>query len=143
MVAVLDREPAVPAPGGVQFADGAVSWLTDNVTKGVSRAPTVTVHASAAWSAAHDGEDRDELAAALLEQARPWLGSARPDAVVLRRWRYARPRHPHERRAVAICADPPLVLAGDAFRGPKVEGAVLSGLAAAGLVRPDEPGPGA
>jgi hypothetical protein len=49
----------------------------------------------------------------------------------LKRWRYSRPTKPLEERVFVADNDPPLLFAGDAFGGPRVEGAVLSGMAAA------------
>jgi hypothetical protein len=58
------------------------------------------------------------------------------DAIIvesqLKRWRFATPQAIWPEPCwSALDAAAPLVLAGDAFAGPKVEGAALSGLAAA------------
>jgi predicted NAD/FAD-dependent oxidoreductase len=131
LLAALDRPPAVPAPGGAQFARGAVSWLADNVAKGASAAPAVTVHASAEWSLAHEAEDDAAAVMALLDETAGWLGTAEPLEVAVRRWPDAKPREPHPRRCVLAVDDPALVLAGDGFGESRVEGATLSGLSAA------------
>ena len=69
---------------------------------------------------------------ALLAAAEPWLGGAAVLEAQVKRWRFATPQdlwaHPCH---VIEDAMAPLVLAGDAFAGPRVEGAALSGLAAA------------
>ncbi|MEQ1700146.1 MAG: FAD-dependent oxidoreductase, partial [Ilumatobacteraceae bacterium] len=52
----------------------------------------------------------------------------------VQRWRYARPVEVHPARCLAADGLPGLVFAGDAFGGAKVEGAVLSGRAAAHLL---------
>lgn len=60
----------------------------------------------------------------------PW--AARPDDVVLHRWRYAQVERPHPAPFASLA--PGLVLAGDAFGGAtagRLEGAYLAGLAAA------------
>lgn len=131
----LDRPPAVPEPGGVQFARGPVGWLGDNLRKGVSGTPAVTVHAAEDWSAAHLYHDPTGVAEKLLAFAAPWLGGARPVATRVRRWRHSRPTVRHPERAFVVRPDggvaPAVVFAGDAFGGARVEGAALSGLAAA------------
>ena len=48
-------------------------------------------------------------------------------------WRYANPVRPHPEPFLALAGGTAL-LAGDAFAGPRVEGAMLSGLAAAHAV---------
>ena len=53
-------------------------------------------------------------------------------AAQLKRWRFATPQAIWPEPCWAAADGPgPLVLAGDAFAGPRVEGAALSGLAAA------------
>jgi predicted NAD/FAD-dependent oxidoreductase len=136
LLAVLDGPSAVPAPGGVQEPAVPFAFVGDNAAKGVSAVPAVTFHATPAFSEERWDTDRDEVHAELLEAARPWLGGGRVVASHVKRWRFATPRaiwpercHPIEQGAA------PLVLAGDAFGGPRVEGAALSGLAAAEYLR--------
>ncbi|MFM8381393.1 MAG: NAD(P)/FAD-dependent oxidoreductase, partial [Actinomycetota bacterium] len=70
--------------------------------------------------------------AALVEAARPYLGSASIVVADYKKWRFATPRAPWPEPFLVSPATPgTLVFAGDAFAGPKVEGAFLSGLAAA------------
>ncbi|MEZ5225445.1 MAG: FAD-dependent oxidoreductase [Acidimicrobiales bacterium] len=64
------------------------------------------------------------------------LADADPEARIVeyqvKKWRYAGPVVPRSERSLTIARTPgPLVLAGDAFGGSKVEGAFLSGLSAA------------
>lgn len=134
LLAALDGASAVPAPGGVQDPDEVFSWIGDNVAKGVSVVPALTFHAGAAWSEAHWDDDVAALEEQLRVAARPWLGAASIVAAQVKKWRFATPR--------TVWPDPcwvggregassSVVLAGDAFAGPRVEGALLSGLAAA------------
>jgi renalase len=128
----LGGPPAIPAPGGVQLDDGPIRWVGDNVAKGVSPAPAVTLHASGAESAARWGDPTDTGLAAILEAGVHWLGDAEILDAQLVRWRYAQPTTSHpERTLVAVEGDSPLVCAGDAFGEAKVEGAARSGWAAA------------
>jgi predicted NAD/FAD-dependent oxidoreductase len=50
-------------------------------------------------------------------------------------WRFSKPLRVEEHPCCVLSASPPLVLAGDAFAGPRVEGAVLSGWAAVDALR--------
>jgi renalase len=141
LLAVVDRPGAVPAPGGVQGAGdadsgpGIFTFVGDNEAKGVSSSPAVTFHASPSWSEAHWDDDPDATQGVLAAEATAWLdGRATIVDSRLKRWRFATPRR--------IWPDPcwvapegTLVLAGDAFAGPRVEGAYESGLAAAAVLR--------
>lgn len=130
LLATVDGETAVPPPGGVQDADDVFSFIGDNRAKGVSTTGAVTFHANADWSDDHWDDTSDELLGALRTAAAPWLGEATLVETQLKKWRFATPRD--------IWPDPcwttaegTIVVAGDAFAGPRVEGAHDSGLAAA------------
>jgi hypothetical protein len=114
----------------VQEADETFSFIGDNQAKGISAVPAVTFHARADWSLERWDRPRDEVHAELIERARPWLGGATIVDSQVKRWRFATPKHVWPERCWRA-SDSPLVLAGDAFAGPRVEGAALSGLAAA------------
>jgi predicted NAD/FAD-dependent oxidoreductase len=60
--------------------------------------------------------------------AATWIGDAKIIEHQPKRWRMATPRTTWHERCWSTHG---IVLAGDAFAGPRVEGAVLSGLAAA------------
>lgn len=136
LLAVLDGPSAVPDPGGVQLdpSDNQVfGFIADNQMKGVSSIPAITAHAGAEWSEAHWENDPEQVRVALEERVRPWLGSARIVESQAKRWRFATPR--------TIWPDPTwldasgtLAVCGDAFDGPRVEGAFLSGRAAAAAI---------
>jgi renalase len=133
-LAVLDGPSAVPAPGGVQLDDGPLSWVGDNQAKGISAVPAVTLHAGADESAARYDDPADETLEWMLGVGARWLGGPPADAQLMR-WRYAAPVELHdERHLVAVDGPAPLVCAGDAFGEPRVEGAILSGWAAADAV---------
>ena len=124
LLAVLDGPSAVPAPGGVQNPDDVFSWIGDNQAKGISDIPAITFHANPAWSAAHWDDSLEDGLALITHAAQKYLGNAKIVASEYKKWRFATPRK--------LWPDPyfaagTLVFAGDAFAGPKVEGAVLSG----------------
>ena len=132
LLAVLDGPSALAPPGALQEPGGTVAFVADNQAKGVSSVPALTLHASAAWSLQRWDHDREEVHAELLAMAAPFRGSAAVLESQVKRWRFAAPRDPWPERCwVAPEAPAPLVLAGDAFGGPRVEGAARSGLAAA------------
>jgi len=134
LLVALVGPSTVPAPGGVQLDDHPTwSWIGDNVAKGTSTAPAVTFHTRADVAAARWLEEAEDLSSELLRAASPWVGSANVVDVALHRWRYATPVEPHPERCM-VAADGRVVFAGDAFGGPRVEGAFLSGLAAAAAI---------
>ncbi len=129
----LNGPSALPRPGAVQQPGQPITWIADNRQKGISdEATIVTVHASPTTSRAlWDATDK-EVEVALFEALKPYL----PDGsqvveVVIERWQYALPDVTLSERMLLATGLPPLAFAGDAFGGPRIEGAVLSGLAAA------------
>lgn len=130
VMAVLDGPSRIPPPGGLAPTDGPIAWIADNHLKGISAEPAVTIHATHAFSLEHWDRDRQESARALLAAAAPLLGAGAKTFQV-HGWRYSKPMRVDEERCVVVSQSPPLVLAGDAFAGPRVEGAALSGWAAA------------
>ena len=134
LLAVLDGPGAVPEPGAVQAGDPVFSIIVDNRRKGVSAAPALTMHANPEWSLAWWERPHDETLAALEAAAGPWLGGAAVVERQLKRWRFATPRGTWPDPCWVAPGVPPFVLAGDAFAGPRVEGALRSGWAAAAAV---------
>ena len=133
LMLVLNRPSLVPPPGGIQFAGGPISWLADNQQKGISAVPALTVHASGGFSQQHFDAPAEEVAAALIDLVRPWIAGDPSTAIVgqsLHRWKFAAPTTIIPAPLVAAVTSPPIVCCGDAFGGPKVEGAASSGLAA-------------
>ncbi|MCA9981757.1 MAG: FAD-dependent oxidoreductase, partial [Anaerolineales bacterium] len=136
VLAELDSPSQIPAPGGVQVQGELISWIADNQQKGVSAVPTVTIHASPAFTRAHYEDDFTAVADQLLRAAEEagWLRVAQVKTVQVQRWRYAQPRDLYPERCLVLGAEqglPLVAFAGDAFAEARVEGAALSGLAAA------------
>ncbi|MBK5094569.1 MAG: FAD-dependent oxidoreductase [Deltaproteobacteria bacterium] len=134
VLAVLDGPARIPPPGGLAPTEGPIAWIADNQRKGVSAAPAVTIHATAAFSLEHWDRDRKDCGRELLQAAEVWLGSA-VTGFQVHGWRYSKPVRVEESPCLILSESPPLVLAGDAFAGPRVEGAALSGWAAADALK--------
>ncbi|MEX1218044.1 MAG: FAD-dependent oxidoreductase [Acidimicrobiales bacterium] len=133
VMAVLDGPSGIAAPGAIAPSEGPIDWIADNQMKGISPVSAVTIHASADFSrAAWDLAD-DAIADKLLTAA-GLIDRSVKGSVQLQRWRYARPSVIHPDRCLVAEHLPPLVFAGDAFGGAKVEGAALSGIAASDAV---------
>lgn len=130
LLVVLDGESGVPEPGGVWLNGEPIAWMADNRRKGISPdATTVTIHAGHVFSRGHWDEPDDHVVHSLLSAAAPWLGAPVKHAS-LHRWRYSRPEQGLSTPFAAVRTPGPLLFAGDAFGGGRVEGAFLSGLAA-------------
>jgi predicted NAD/FAD-dependent oxidoreductase len=130
LLLVLDRDSGVPMPGGVQGVE-PFTFIGDNRQKGISDVPAITVHADPAWSDAHWADEHAIASAALLAEVQPYLGEASVVASQLKRWRFATPRSIWPDAHWSPESMTNLAVAGDAFAGPRVEGAALSGLSAA------------
>jgi predicted NAD/FAD-dependent oxidoreductase len=134
LLAVLDGPSLIPDPGGLWPDGDVISWMADNRCKGLSAVPCVTIHGSPTFSRAHFDTPPGEVAHLLLAAAKPWLG-ARVLTYQLKRWRYSIPVHIHDAPTLFTTTPGPIAFAGDAFAGPRIEGAYLSGIAAAAALR--------
>ena len=134
VMATLSAPSKLPAPGGLALTEGPIGWLADNQMKGISAVPAVTIHATPAYSLAHWDADRQAAAQELLAAAAPWLGSS-VTGFELHAWRFARPVSVETQPCLNLAQEHPLLLAGDAFGGQRVEGAALSGWAAAEVLQ--------
>ncbi len=133
LVTLASSAHNVPHPGGVQNPSGIFSFIGNNAAKGISEATAITFHANAQWSVDNFDRPIDELAADLLLAAQPWLQGSLIVHREVKKWRFATP----QRVWPAICwvhECGTLGLAGDAFNGPKIEGAFHSGIAVAQVI---------
>lgn len=133
VLAALTEAATLPEPGALRPAEEPVAWITDNQRKGISPVPSVTIHAGPNTSRDLWHEPDEVVVGELIRAVRP-LGVGAPRSSDVVRWRYATPVTPLPERCLTTAAPLPLVFAGDAFGGPRVEGAALSGLAAGGAV---------
>ena len=130
LMAVLDGPSGLNEAGAVDPASGPIDWMADNFLKGISAVPAVTIHATPEFSRAQWDASDEAITASLLDAAQ-LESSVIPGSIQIQRWRYARPSIEHPERFLRLSDMPPFVCAGDAFGGAKVEGAALSGAAAA------------
>ena len=137
VMAILDGPTAIEAPGAIALEEGPIAWISDNLQKGVSTVPAVTIHGSGEFSAEHIDHDRTQIGQQLIDAAAQYLGSAQVTEYQVHGWRYSKPSivDPDPCLLLSHGTDlPPLAVAGDAFAGPRFEGAVQSGWAAAKML---------
>jgi predicted NAD/FAD-dependent oxidoreductase len=134
VMAVLEGPSRIPPPGGMQAPHPDIAWMADNQLKGISAESAVTIHGTPDFSMAHWDADREESGRALIAAAAEWLGAG-VKSFQVHGWRYSRPIHVERDPVLIVNESPLLLLAGDAFGGPRVEGAALSGWAAAEAIR--------
>lgn len=126
----------LPEPGTIQRLDEPITWIADNQRKGISpEATIITVHAGPTYSQRHWDTAEADVMAYFEANLRPFLDTqTKILEAQFKRWRYALPTQLHPERYLLATGTPLLAFAGDAFNGPRVEGAALSGLAAAAAI---------
>lgn len=129
VMAALEAPPSIPHPGFITPQDSPIAWIADNQVKGISTLPAVTIQASDDFSRKHWDHDRNVIGGQLIDMAAPLLGSS-VESFQVHGWLYSMPAVSSTRRFVTLEQSPPLILAGDAFVKPRVEGAWRSGQAA-------------
>jgi len=111
-----------------------IAWIADNQHKGVSRIPAVTIHSTPGFAGTHLESDPAEWVPMLVASAGEVLDTTIMDPIS-HRWRYSEPQSTLGTGCAVLGGRAPIVLAGEAFSSPRVEGAYLSGLAAARSVQ--------
>ena len=136
VLAVLDRSPDLPVPGALQQPDDPTfTFVADNAGKGISEEPAITFHCGHDLSAELWKSSDGDVLARIHDQLRSYLNGAAVKEIQVKRWRYAGPKNPFSGLCAVAAESPgPLVFAGDGFANAKVEGAFLSGRAAANAV---------
>lgn len=115
----------------------ALSWVARNATKPgrSNQFENLVLHATPDWTKANLDWDKAQAADLMLEAF--WEASGiepvGPEYTTAHRWRYAIPTCPKEERCI-FDESFGVVACGDWAGGPRVEGAFLSGMAAAGRV---------
>jgi renalase len=115
---------------------GPLSWVASQPSR--PQRPTANawvLHAGPEWSSAQLENPADEVRDLLLDAARqlPLAQSFTVESAVAHRWRYALAKQPLDCGVIWL-GSKNLALAGDWCHGSRVEGAFLSGTAAAGRV---------
>jgi predicted NAD/FAD-dependent oxidoreductase len=129
----ISGDTYLPEPGVLQRPGESISWIADNARKGISPGGRVlTVHANRDASYACWSLTDEAVLAWMLEEIKPWLrAGVEIIEARLERWDYAVPTIVYPAPYLLSRHPGPIAFAGDAFNGPRVEGAALSGLAAA------------
>ncbi len=131
VMAQLAGPSRIAAPGGVWLNGEPLRWIADNYRKGISPdSHSITIHAGPEFTQTHWDMDWNAVAQLMLDAAADWIGME-ITAIEIQRWRYSKPQNGYPEPCVSMPAPAPFVLAGDAFAGARVEGAALSGIAAA------------
>ena len=129
VLALLEKPSNIPPPGGISLEDDSLVWLADNHQKGISPdGYAVTLHATPEFSDEYWGSDDAEIVYKLVTAAADYLNSPVIKYQV-HRWRYSLPKTFYNESCLTLL-ELPLVIAGDAFVAPTIEGAVISGMAA-------------
>lgn len=127
---VLEKHILLPAPGAIQQPDARISWIANNRQKGISNATVITAQANGEFSEQMYEASDERILALMHDEMRYVLPSGVREARLIR-WRYSQPKSTYPEAYLVAKDLPGLVFAGDAFGGPRIEGAVLSGMTAA------------
>ena len=143
----VPQHPAslLPAPGAVRIEDpvSPLMWVASARGRGlVSSGDILLLHARGEWSTARINQDKETLGQELIRDARDTLHrlGINGDLTQLhhqaRLWRYSRCVTSIPEPFLHLTGPSPLLMAGDGFGDcPRVEGAWLSGRAAAIAIR--------
>jgi predicted NAD/FAD-dependent oxidoreductase len=132
-------EQRVAARFDAAFVNGsAVNWIARNSSKPRRnwQIETWVIQASPTWSLAHRDDQPDDVGAFLMEAFEDLIPAGLPRAfyATVHRWRHAAADPPLASGAIHD-PDSKITLCGDWCKGPRLEDAYLSGLAAAEGVR--------
>lgn len=131
VMATLSDEQTIAADRPRILSDHpSIALIAENMSKGISTTPCLTIHSTPEFARRHWQDDRLETMQALLNEVAPYLSSEVVESQI-HGWRYARPTVTHPIPFLCASDNPLLLIAGDVFGGPRIEGAALSGRAAA------------
>ncbi len=127
----VEGRVTIPPPGAMQRNNANVTWVADNQQKRISpEATLITLQASEQYSRQMWPAPDERILSALRTELSIFMtDESNVREAQLKRWRYSRPLVTHSERYLDAKTPMPLLFAGDAFGGPRVEGAYLSGRA--------------
>ncbi len=133
-MAVFAERPALPWDGAFFRDHDVLSWVSRDASKPARGSDeTWVLHASRDWTAAHLEDDAESVANAMLTAFAALGAHEVPVHRAAHRWRYALVDPVTSESALYDPAQG-IGAAGDWCGGPRVEGALLSGIALAGQV---------
>lgn len=128
VIVALNEPSRIPSPGMLRFDEGPVSWVADNQQKGISpNQPSVTIHASHAFSQVHLEDDLNAVGQELINQLPEFLPADAVATYQVHRWRYSQADQRYNEPFLQVNAPFPLLIGGDGFGMGNVEGAFQSG----------------
>jgi len=132
-VMVIPKKPLfMPEHGGWQINEEPLQFVADNQLKGLPNpGQALTFHLGPQTSTEHWESGQERLKELVTRELRKRGKDLVIEDIQIHRWRYSQPSTLHDESFLMAEGVPNLVYAGDAFAGPKIEGAALSGLSAA------------
>ena len=88
VMAVL-KELTQIVSGGIILENQSVAWIADNFQKGITEIPTVTVHASPAYSAKRFDDDLQEVSKELLSSVNQYIKPENIISFQTHRWKFS------------------------------------------------------
>lgn len=123
VMAVL-RDAIKMEQGHLVPENSPVAWIADNLDKGVSEVPAVTIHSTPDYARLQLEADAATWISELSREFETLTDGVISQAMA-HRWRYSRPTNPLDVGCIDLGAG--IWLAGEAFAGARVEGAFTSG----------------
>ena len=130
---VIPKKPLfMPEHGGWQINEEPLQFVADNQLKGLPNpGQALTFHLGPQTSTEHWESGPERLSELVTGELRERGKDLVIEDIQIHRWRYSQPSLLHNESFLVAEGVPNLFYAGDAFAGPKIEGAALSGLSAA------------
>ena len=125
-VMAMLKQPTEIISGGIILDNQSVAWIADNFQKGITEIPTVTIHASVAYSAKRFNDDLQEVAKDILSSVNQFIKPENIISFQTHRWKFSNATKRYEKPFYQI-ENRNIYLGGDGFGMGNVEGAFLSG----------------
>lgn len=127
LMALCESPTNIPEPGGMWGDRKRISWITDNFKKGIKTdAISLTVHTSPTFSKNNWEEDEKSIYQKLIDEVTELTG-AKVVGYQVHKWLYSQPVNLVDSTFLFSENPGPIYFGGDAFSGPRVEGAFISG----------------